>query len=109
MTYYIHYCLTYNKTDKRFSHAPPVAENSDRKRNTVPDGEAPADDDTPEILGACESCQKPWDKYRGKRRCPACGVPLLVCKECDATMIKRDRNIRCDLCVKEGEFKMRND
>lgn len=57
-------------------------------------------------LGKCEACNKPWDKYRGKRRCPACGVPSLICKECylaDQNGTKKlDKNIRCDLCVAQG-------
>jgi len=73
--------------DKRFSHAPPNV----------------SVDDT---MGKCEKCLKPWDMYRGKRRCPTCGVPSLICRDCykadqDGTR-KIGKNIRCDLCVKEG-------
>jgi hypothetical protein len=43
--------------------------------------------------------------YRGKRRCPTCGVPSLICRSCfeadkDGTK-KLDKYIRCDLCVAE--------
>jgi hypothetical protein len=58
------------------------------------------------VLGKCESCHKPWDKYRGKRRCPTCGVPSLICKDCYDADSKGVRPlgpfIRCDLCVAEN-------
>jgi len=58
-----------------------------------------------EIMGKCEACQKPWDMYRGKRRCPTCGVPSLICRECfeadKAGTKKLGREVRCDLCVTE--------
>jgi len=61
---------------------------------------------TPTIMGKCESCHKPWDKYRGKRRCPTCGVPSLICKECYDADVEGTRllgpSIRCDLCVAEN-------
>ncbi len=88
--------------DKRFAHAPPAVESLERKAKT----EHPEQQEQLRPLGRCEACQKPWDKYRGKRRCPTCGVPSLICKEChdaDANKThKLDRSIRCDLCVKEG-------
>lgn len=86
--------------DKRFSHAPPAVESLER--------EAKNQSSQPKIqaMGKCEACRKPWDKYRGKRRCPTCGVPSLICKDChdaDADKsLKLDRSVRCDLCVKEG-------
>ena len=60
-----------------------------------------------ETLAQCEGCQKPWDKFRGKRRCPTCGVPSLVCKEClDRDADKTDsfnlKEVQCDLCVEEN-------
>ena len=58
-----------------------------------------------EIMGHCEACHKPWDMYRGKRRCPTCGVPSLICRECleadQAGIKKLGKDIRCDLCVAE--------
>mmetsp|Transcript_7086 Transcript_7086/g.12551 ORF Transcript_7086/g.12551 Transcript_7086/m.12551 type:complete len:743 (-) Transcript_7086:469-2697(-) len=30
----------------------------------------------------CAKCQKPWDRYIGKRKCYTCGVPVLVCDTC---------------------------
>lgn len=70
--------------DKRFSHAPPNA-------------------DTAEPLSKCEKCQKPWDRFRNKRRCPTCGVPSLICKECFESdpKINKDKSVRCDLCVQQ--------
>ncbi|KAL7548882.1 hypothetical protein ACHAWF_012149 [Thalassiosira exigua] len=45
------------------------------------------------------------DMYRGKRRCPACGVPSLVCRDCfeadRAGTKKLGKEVRCDLCVAE--------
>eukprot|EP00551_Chaetoceros_affinis_P004324 CAMPEP_0203667274 /NCGR_PEP_ID=MMETSP0090-20130426/4152_1 /ASSEMBLY_ACC=CAM_ASM_001088 /TAXON_ID=426623 /ORGANISM="Chaetoceros affinis, Strain CCMP159" /LENGTH=676 /DNA_ID=CAMNT_0050531393 /DNA_START=55 /DNA_END=2082 /DNA_ORIENTATION=- len=80
--------------DKRFAHAPPVVENLERQQKSG------------EVLGKCGACHKPWDRYRGKKRCPTCGVPLLICKEChnaDKQKTKKiDKNVKCDLCVKEG-------
>ena len=99
--------------DKRFAHAPPVIETFEREMKKQERGSAEAAVNVPEVaqeqlqaMGRCEACQKPWDKYRGKRRCPTCGVPSLICKDChdaDANKTcKLDRSIRCDLCVKEG-------
>lgn len=101
--------------DKRFAHAPPAVEAIERTKNalgedgvTLEEGKA---DGIPvggaeEVLGRCSACEKPWDMYRGKRRCPTCGVPSLICRDCFAA----DRNgtqrlggeVRCDLCVEEG-------
>lgn len=45
------------------------------------------------------------DMYRGKRRCPTCGVPSLICRECfeadKSGTRKLGREVRCDLCVAE--------
>jgi hypothetical protein len=44
--------------------------------------------------------------YRGKRRCPTCGVPSLICRECflaDKGERKNlGRGVRCDLCIEQG-------
>ena len=54
-------------------------------------------------MSKCEACQKPWDRFRGKRRCPTCGVPSLICKEClDKKGKSKLRDVRCDLCVAEN-------
>merc|ERR1712166_1330195 len=61
-----------------------------------------------EAMGKCESCSKPWDMYRGKRRCPTCGVPSLICRDCfllvkEKKITKFDlSSIRCDLCVEQN-------
>ena len=95
--------------DKRFAHAPPVAENLGRKKS-IQDDEDKNNETTQgeEILSTCQACKKPWDKYRGKRRCPTCGVPLLICKNChsnDRKKVKKlDISVRCDLCIKEGKL-----
>jgi predicted sulfurtransferase len=62
--------------DKRFAHG---AEKSD-------------------IMGECCFCKKPWNKYRGKKRCPPCGVPLLLCDTCQANQVEAV----CNLCQKQG-------
>ena len=60
---------------------------------------------TVETVGKCEACRKPWDRFRGKRRCPTCGVPSLICKDCfdlDANGTKKlGKDVRCELCVEE--------
>jgi predicted sulfurtransferase len=82
--------------DKRFAHAPVELEEQGNASKTVP----------PTPLGKCEACSKPWDKYRGKRRCPTCGVPSLICKECYQADQEGTRKlgkwVRCDLCAKQG-------
>ena len=66
-----------------------------------------------ECLSSCEGCRKPWDKFRGKRRCPTCGVPSLICKTCqDRDADKEDsfslgKEVRCALCVEEGVSSIR--
>ena len=58
------------------------------------------------VLGSCEACLKPWDVYKGKRRCPTCGVPSLICKDCQLAdekgMRKIDQSVRCKLCIEEN-------
>jgi len=75
--------------DKRFAHAPVSKEH----------------EATEEIMGKCEGCRKPWDKFRGKRRCPTCGVPSLICKDCvdkDSSGEKKlGKDVKCELCVQE--------
>ena len=94
--------------DKRFAHAPPAVEAVERTKKVLGEEEV-LDNDTKlsadQVLGKCEACQKPWDMYRGKRRCPTCGVPSLICRECfeadKAGTRKLGREVRCDLCVEE--------
>jgi len=95
--------------DKRFAHAPSAVEAVERTKKVLGDDmkveDIPVKSAEVEILGKCEACNKPWDMYRGKRRCPTCGVPSLICRECfeadkDGTR-KLGREVRCDLCVTE--------
>jgi predicted sulfurtransferase len=58
--------------DKRFAHAPPKIDGELHSKKV----------DDVDVKGKCEACSQPWDKYRGKRRCPTCGVPSLICKDC---------------------------
>lgn len=53
------------------------------------------------ILGRCCGCKIPWDKYRGKRRCPICGVPLLLCMDCQQL---NERKFKCTLCQEDDEL-----
>lgn len=109
--------------DKRFAHAPPAAaatatsagttegndEATDGDRTRTGDGSSSPVKSAPEVMGKCECCHKPWDMFRGKRRCPTCGVPSLICKECweneDSGKI---REVRCDLCVEQNIFSKRD-
>ena len=107
--------------DKRFSHAPPKIDGelhgrattssstkTDEGSNDNEDGikNKKKQSDVIDIMGKCEACQKPWDMYRGKRRCPTCGVPSLICRDCFLAdkegKKKLGRDIRCDLCVEQG-------
>ena len=82
--------------DKRFAHAPPKLD-GDLHAKKIEDNE---------VKGKCEACYQPWDKYRGKRRCPTCGVPSLICKDCfmkDKIGEKKlAKSIRCELCVEQN-------
>ena len=76
--------------DKRFAHAPPKVDGQlygqqDNKTTTTTLSSSSQASPPPAdqiIMGECEACHKPWDMYRGKRRCPTCGVPSLICKAC---------------------------
>ncbi|RHY27406.1 hypothetical protein DYB32_007698 [Aphanomyces invadans] len=74
--------------DKRFAHGAV----EDEKKEAEAEGE---------IVGKCVACRKPWDKYRGRKRCPVpCGVPLLLCNECLAA----DVSAKCFLCQEDDEI-----
>jgi len=51
-------------------------------------------------LGKCSVCQKPWDRYVGKRKCTTCGVPVLVCDTC--LTHAQASNQKCPLCVDQN-------
>lgn len=60
----------------------------------------------PEIPDAkCCRCDKPWDRYVGKKKCNTCGVPVLVCDVCLSQIGSRkeeEAKLRCPLCVEEN-------
>ena len=89
--------------DKRFSHAPPKI---DGKIHGTTNDSTNKQQTSVDVMGKCEACQKPWDMYRGKRRCPTCGVPSLICRDCFLAdkegRKKLGKEIRCDLCVEQG-------
>jgi hypothetical protein len=86
--------------DKRFAQCPPKVDGDLHGTTSKP---APNPD---QIMGKCSACQKPWDLYRNKRRCPTCGCPIIICKECflaDKNGTKKlGKEVRCDLCVEQG-------
>jgi predicted sulfurtransferase len=120
--------------DKRFVQALPddISQSSKKTADHQSTGESEetthettAASKSPElILSTCESCHKPWDQFRGKRRCPTCGVPSLLCYDCykNASVASKassgkkrklnsskifDDSIRCDLCVEQQIFSKR--
>jgi predicted sulfurtransferase len=51
----------------------------------------------------CCVCQKPWDRYIGKKKCHMCGVPVLVCDYCLSNKSTTQTMVaRCPLCVEEN-------
>ncbi|KAJ3330614.1 hypothetical protein HDU91_003531, partial [Kappamyces sp. JEL0680] len=56
--------------------------------------------DKSEVVGTCLACKKPWEKYRGNKRCPACRVPLLLCEGCQAA--GKEFSTVCHLCQEQG-------
>ena len=107
--------------DKRFAHAPQavhVQQQEAAVTATVAKDDEPVTAEatkttntTTTPLSKCEACLKPWDKFRGKRRCPTCGVPSLICRDCwqaDQDGIRKiDKTIRCDLCVEQNIWSKR--
>jgi Rhodanase C-terminal len=99
--------------DKRFTHAPIEKEKinhiSSSQTTQVNEKEKEQQTDVMvEPMSHCEACHKPWDMYRGKRRCPTCGVPSLICKDCyqlDSNGIKKlNYKVRCDLCIEQNIY-----
>ncbi|GKY92327.1 hypothetical protein MPSEU_000203800 [Mayamaea pseudoterrestris] len=101
--------------DKRFAHYPPVQQAAALSKEESVSAVAfsqPCDSDSKlsaidlQPLGKCEACDKAWDMYRGKRRCPTCGVPSLICRDCwkahEEGIKVIDRSVRCDLCVQQN-------
>lgn len=58
----------------------------------------------PRVIGKCAGCSIPWSKYRGKRRCPTCGVPLLLCTNCLKTDADK-HGAKCHLCQEDEKEK----
>jgi predicted sulfurtransferase len=89
--------------DKRCAHKPVEASNGEESPTVAHEGVIP-NRSTEILLGKCAACYKPWDNYGGKPcRCPTCGVPNLICKDCFTTKKKKKiKNIRCDLCVEQN-------
>jgi hypothetical protein len=54
------------------------------------------------LLFRCCGCNTPWDKYRGKKRCHACGVPLLICPQCIEKDV--DKTAQCTLCQEDAKL-----
>lgn len=52
----------------------------------------------------CVVCQKPWDRYVGKRKCRTCGVPVFMCDSCMSISNHDDKvqRARCPLCVEQN-------
>lgn len=80
--------------DKRFAHGTSKGE-GDAKPVAKP-----APPDNAKVVGNCCGCGVSWSKYRGKKRCLTCGVPLLLCPAC----IKADMDKKgavCALCKED--------
>lgn len=55
------------------------------------------------VLGRCCVCTAPWERYIGKKKCYACGVPVLMCEQCcikkpDKGSKQEQTTVRCPLC-----------
>jgi len=58
---------------------------------------------TQNVETQCCLCNKPWDRYIGKKKCQMCGVPVLVCNTCLSNKkTLQTKLIRCPLCVEEN-------
>ena len=58
------------------------------------------------VLGRCCTCNVPWERYVGKKKCYTCGVPVLMCDSCMTQKIEkiptRALEVRCPLCKEEN-------
>ncbi len=57
-----------------------------------------------EVIGTCAGCFKVWNKYRGRKRCPVCGVPLLLCFDCIKSKADKVKRVKCNLCREDGRL-----
>ncbi|KAF0695353.1 Aste57867_13835 [Aphanomyces stellatus] len=71
--------------DKRFAHGADEEEETKKAAD---------------VVGKCVNCSTPWDKYRGRKRCPVpCGVPLLLCPDC-----MHVDGAKCFLCQEDDQL-----
>lgn len=52
-----------------------------------------------DVVGNCVACKAEWNKFKGKKRCRICGVPLLLCPACLDK--KAERYAKCFLCQED--------
>eukprot|EP00050_Salpingoeca_kvevrii_P001937 m.183504 g.183504 ORF g.183504 m.183504 type:complete len:684 (-) comp10496_c0_seq6:830-2881(-) len=57
---------------------------------------------TDQVISVCAACGEPWDRYRGKKKCSVCRVPLLVCTPCQERKQDKYKMVRCPDCIEEG-------
>lgn len=58
---------------------------------------------SPNVETRCCLCNKPWDRYIGKKKCQMCGVPVLICDSCLSNKSTLESSmIRCPLCVEQN-------
>jgi len=74
----------------------------DRRREQAPGTKDDAKVEQ-EVDSKCCLCRKKWPSYRGKFKCSQsmCGVPVIVCPNCDSRGLKNAEKLTCELC-KEG-------
>jgi len=72
----------------------------DRRREQVPGTKKVV---AQEVDSKCCLCRRKWPSYRGKFKCSQslCGVPVIVCPNCDSCGLKHPEKLTCELC-KEG-------
>ncbi|KAJ1472641.1 hypothetical protein T484DRAFT_1839490 [Baffinella frigidus] len=63
----------------------------------------------PDVLGQCCVCDAPWERYVGKKKCFACGAPVLMCEKClqlklDTGTKEQQLSVRCPLCFEKPEL-----
>mmetsp|Transcript_13213 Transcript_13213/g.31678 ORF Transcript_13213/g.31678 Transcript_13213/m.31678 type:complete len:513 (+) Transcript_13213:49-1587(+) len=74
----------------------------DRRMEQVP-GTKGEDVVEKEVDSKCSVCRRKWTAYRGKFKCSQslCGVPVIVCPDCDTFGLKNPEKLNCELC-KQG-------
>ena len=72
----------------------------DRRREQIPGAKGDAEQ---EVESKCCVCRYRWTSYRGKFKCASslCGVPVIVCPNCDQYALEHASELSCELC-KEG-------